>query len=478
MSDNKAGGGGVQERAFKGIGKVSAQVDKRARPFSERLFGRFAPPEREDRLDWAGDADWARLQQEPLRARMLLRGVAAVVLILLVWAAFAPIDEVTRGEAKVVPSTQLQVIQTVDGGVVEEMPVREGQIVNAGDLLLRIDPTRFVSSLLENRAQYFALQVKAARLQALTAGTAMTVPPEAAREVPDIVAHERRLYDSTRAEMEAQLSIARQQLNQREQELNEVRSRREQAGRSFDLVQQELTVTEPLLASGAVSEVDLLRLRRDVSRLRGERDQASSQILRIQSAINEANGKIQEVELNFRNQLRNELSDTMNKLGSLSEGSRALEDRVKHAEIRSPVRGTVKRLLVSTVGGVVQPGKEVVEIVPLDDALILEAKITPKDIAFLRPGQNAVVKFTAYDFAIYGGLDAVVEQISADSVTDDKGNAFYIVRVRTLKSSLGENLPIIPGMVAEVDILTGKKTVLSYLIKPVIRAKANALTER
>ncbi|WP_249115756.1 HlyD family type I secretion periplasmic adaptor subunit [Azoarcus sp. L1K30] len=469
---------GMQERAFRGIGTMSAHVDKRARPLAERLFGRFAPPAREDALDWAGDADWARLQQEPLRARLLLRGVAAVIVILLVWAAFAPIDEVTRGEAKVVPSTQLQVIQSVDGGVVEEMSVREGQIVNAGDLLLRIDPTRFVSSLLENRAQYFALQVKAARLQALTAGTPLKIPPEAEREVPDIVAHERRLYDSTRAEMDAQLSIARQQLNQREQELNEVRSRREQAGRSFDLVQQELTVTEPLLASGAVSEVELLRLRRDVSRLRGERDQAASQILRIQSAISEATGKIQEVELNFRNQLRNELSDTMNKLGSLSEGSRALEDRVKHAEIRSPVRGTVKRLLVSTIGGVVQPGKEVVEIVPLDDALILEAQIKPKDIAFLRPGQEAVVKFTAYDFAIYGGLKAVVEQISADSVTDEKGNAFYLIRVRTLKSSLGENLPIIPGMVAEVDILTGKKTVLSYLIKPVIRAKANALSER
>ncbi|MBR0567705.1 HlyD family type I secretion periplasmic adaptor subunit [Azoarcus sp. L1K30] len=468
----------MQERAFRGIGTMSAHVDKRARPLAERLFGRFAPPAREDALDWAGDADWARLQQEPLRARLLLRGVAAVIVILLVWAAFAPIDEVTRGEAKVVPSTQLQVIQSVDGGVVEEMSVREGQIVNAGDLLLRIDPTRFVSSLLENRAQYFALQVKAARLQALTAGTPLKIPPEAEREVPDIVAHERRLYDSTRAEMDAQLSIARQQLNQREQELNEVRSRREQAGRSFDLVQQELTVTEPLLASGAVSEVELLRLRRDVSRLRGERDQAASQILRIQSAISEATGKIQEVELNFRNQLRNELSDTMNKLGSLSEGSRALEDRVKHAEIRSPVRGTVKRLLVSTIGGVVQPGKEVVEIVPLDDALILEAQIKPKDIAFLRPGQEAVVKFTAYDFAIYGGLKAVVEQISADSVTDEKGNAFYLIRVRTLKSSLGENLPIIPGMVAEVDILTGKKTVLSYLIKPVIRAKANALSER
>lgn len=470
--------GELQRRAFKGVGTVSAKVDRGLRPLVERVFARFIPPAREEGLDWAGDADWARLQQEPLRARLLLRYVTAAFAILLVWAAFAPIDEVTRGEAKVVPSTQLQIIQSFDGGVVEEMPVREGQIVNAGDLLLRIDPTRFVSSLQENRAQYFALQARAARLQALTAGTALVMAPEVEREVPDIVAHERRLYQSTRAEMEAQLSIARQQLNQREQELNEIRSRREQAGTSYDLVQQELSVTRPLLASGAVSEVDLLRLERDVSRLRGERDQSSSQILRIQSAIVEATGKVQEVELNFRNQLRNELSETMNKLGSLSEGSRALQDRVKHAEIRSPVRGTVKRLLVSTIGGVVQPGKEVVEIVPLDDALILEARITPKDIAFLRPGQDAVVKFTAYDFAIYGGLDAVVEHISADSVTDDKGNAFYVIRVRTRESRLGENLPIIPGMVAEVDIITGKKSVLSYLIKPVMRAKANALTER
>lgn len=168
----------------------------------------------------------------------------------------------------------------------------------------------------------------------------------------------------------------------------------------------------------------------------------------------------------------------MSKLGSLSEGARGLEDRVKHAEIRSPVRGTVKRLLVNTVGGVVQPGKDVVEIVPLDDALILEARVKPKDIAFLRPQQPAVVKFSAYDFAIYGGLDAVVEHISADTVLDDKGNAFYIVRVRTLQNALGEGMPIIPGMVADVDILTGKKTVLAYLAKPVLRAKANALTER
>ncbi len=474
--------GSSAQKNFERIGTVSgglsAVSDKLSGRLLGRLFDRLAPPVREGALEWSADADWAQLQQEPLRARMLLRIAALVVGLLLVWAAFAPLDEVTRGEGRVIPSSQLQVIQSVDGGVVEEMFVREGQVVNAGDVLVRIDPTRFVSSLRENRAQYLSLQAKAARLQALTSGAALDMPKEVMEEIPEIAAHEVRLYESSRAGMEAQLSIARQQLTQREQELNEVRARREQAGRAYDLAAQEYAVTKPLIASGAVSEVDMLRLERDVARLRGERDQASAQISRIQAAITEASRKIQEVELNVRNQLRNELSDTMGKLGSLSEGSLALADKVKHAEVRSPVRGTVKRLLVNTVGGVVQPGKEVVEIVPLDDALVLETKVTPKDIAFLHPGQRAMVKFTAYDFSIYGGLEADLEQISADTVVDEKGNAFYLVRVRTHKSSLGKDLPIIPGMVAQVDVLTGKKTILSYLLKPVLKAKANAMTER
>ena len=466
------------QRAFERIGSVSTRVAKPARPLFERLFARLAPPQSDDGPDWAGDADWARPQQEPLRARALLRVVALVVAALLVWAGFAPVDEVTRGEAKVIPSSQVQIIQAVDGGVVEEMPVHEGQVVEAGDLLLRIDPTRFVSSLAENRSQYYALKAKAARLEALTSGTPLTLPDDVLREVPDIAAAERRLYQSSVAGMDAQMSIARQQLSQRQQELNEARARHDQANRGLQLATRELGVTKPLLESGAVSEVDILRLEREVSRLRGDRDQSAAQISRVQSAIAEATRKIQDVELSVRNQMRSELADTMSKLGSLSEGSRALVDRVKHAEVRSPVRGTVKRLLVNTVGAVVQPGREVVEIVPLDDALILEAKIKPKDIAFLHPGQSARVKFTAYDFAIYGGLDATIERIRGDTVSDDKGNAFYVIRLRTRKSSLGENLPIIPGMVAEVDILTGKKTVLSYLLKPVLRAKANALSER
>lgn len=442
------------------------------------LVKRLTPIEEPEALDWAGDADWARLQQEPVRARLLLWLSGGVLFLLLIWATFAELDEVTRGDARVVPTSQVQVVQSVDGGVVEALLVKEGQVVEAGQLLMRVDPTRFVSNLQESRASQLSFQAKALRLEALTRGTSFNPPAALVREAPDIVAQEQRLYESRRAEIGAQLYISQAQLSQRQQELNEVRARREQAERSLELMTKELNATRPMIATGAVSEVEVFRLEREVARLRGDKDQATAQISRVQSAILEATRKIEEVQLTSRNQMSGELSDTMNKLASLSQGGRALEDKVKHADIKSPVRGTVKRLLVNTMGAVVQPGKEVVEVVPLDDTLILEVQIVPKDIAFLRPGQQAMVKFSAYDFAIYGGLVADVINIGADSVIDEKGNAFFHVRVRTHKPSLGANLPIIPGMVAQVDILTGKKTVLAYLLKPVLRAKANALTER
>lgn len=463
---------------FDRIGQVSNAVSRHTRPLFDRIFGRWMPDRDGQDADWVSDADWASLQQEPLRARALLRVALGVFVLLVVWAGFAPIDEVTRGEGKVIPSSQLQVIQSFDGGVVEEILVREGDTVDAGQVLVRIDPTRFESSFRENQVQYLALLAKAARLRAISEGKAFVPPDDVIKGAPVVIKQEQALYESSQAELDNQVGIARQQVTQRRQELIEARARLAQASQALSLATQELNVTRPLLASGAVSEVELLRLEREVSALRGERNQSSAQISRIESAIAEAERKIQDVELSFRNGARSELSDTMAKLNSLSEGSAALADRVKHAEVRSPMHGTVKRLLVNTIGGVVQPGKDVAEVVPLDDALVLEAKIKPQDIAFLRPGQPALVKFTAYDFAIYGGLEATVDQIGADTVTDDKGNAFYVVRVRTKASSLGENLPIIPGMVAQVDVLTGKKSILAYLLKPVLRAKANALTER
>lgn len=468
----------IEQRGFEQFGKAAAGIGRVGRPVFGGAVARVAGHVRGEHDDWVGDAEWARLQEEPLRARALLRITMLVLVMLIGWASVAEVDEVTRGDARVVPSSQLQVVQSVDGGVVEALLVREGAIVDAGDVLVRVDPTRFVSSMRESRAESFSLEARAARLQALTEGTPFVVSAELAQSAPEVVAHERRLYESGRAEMAAQLSIARDQLDQRRQEINEARARYTQANSSYALVNQELEATRPLVKSGAVSSVEVLRLERELARLRGDREQTSAQISRLQSAITEATSKVTEVELTVRNQMRAELSETMSRLAALSEGDRSLADRVRHAEVRSPVRGTVKRLLVNTVGGVVQPGQAIVEIVPLDDALILEARIRPQDIAFLRPGQQAMVKLTAYDFAIYGGLTAELEQISADTVTDEQGGAAYLVRMRTHETALGEQLPVIPGMMAEVDILTGKRTVMSYLLKPVLRAKANALSER
>lgn len=450
--------------------KVQPGVDRWLADWKENPDARDA--------DFVQDADYFMIHQEPLRARVLTKSILIAIALFIMWTAVALVDEITKGEGKVIPSSQIQVLQSLDGGIVVEINVKEGQIVDAGQVLLRVDPTRFESSVRENRSQYLALTTKVARLRALAEGLPFVPPPEVLVEDPKTVQDEQRLYESARSNVAAQISIAREQLVQRQQELSEMRVKREQASQAYELTARELAVTKPLINSGAVSEVELLRLERDTSRFRGERDMAATQILRSQAAMSEASRKIEEVELNARNEVRKELADSMAKLNAFTEGGVALADKVKHAAVRSPVKGKVKRLLVNTVGGVVQPGKDLVEVVPLDDALILEAKVAPKDIAFLHPGQMAMVKFTAYDFSTYGGLEAKLENVGADSITDERGNTFFLVKVRTNKSSLGANLPIIPGMVAEVDIITGQKSILVYLLKPVLKARQAALTER
>ena len=427
---------------------------------------------------FSGDADRAILDQEPLRARLLVNSLGVVLVLAVLWAGLSEIDEITKGEGKVIPSKQLQVMQSLDGGVVSEILVQEGQVVEPGQILVNIDTTRFDSSVKENRVQYLALLARAARVRALAEGVAFVPPAEAVAEAPKTVEEELRAYEASTSTLNAQLSIAQQQLAQRQQELVEARAKRDQASRAYDLTSKELGYTRPLLKDGAVSEVELLRLERETGRFLGEREMASAQISKTQSAIAEASRKVQEITLNFQSESRKELSETLAKLNVSSAGGVGLADKVDKSSLRSPVKGTVKRLLVNTVGGVVQPGRDIIEIVPLEENLLLEAKVLPKDIAFLRPGDRALVKFTAYDFSIYGGLEAKLELIGADSVTDERGNTFYTVRVRTEKSKLGEGLPIIPGMVAEVDIITGQKSILSYLLKPVLKAKQAAFTER
>lgn len=470
----------MSEGLFNKIGTFNAFVKKQSwltKPIYY-LVNRAVPTESRDDLAWSEESDLAITEQVPLKARMLLYCILSIFIVVVIWAWFAKVDEVIRGDGRVVPSRQVQVIQSLDGGIVSEILIREGELVKIGTPLVKIDETRAVSSLRENKGQYLALLAKQVRLRALAEGGAFNPPAEVQKEIPLVYEQEYALYNASREELDSIVNIARDQMVQREKELIEVQSKKEIAEKTFESANKELAANKPLLASGAVSEIDILKLEREATRARGEIDQSRAQLSRIQSSISEAKRKITEAEQNFRSRVRAELNDTTAKLNSLNETSVALTDKVKQATLKSPVNGKVSRLFFNTIGGVIQPGKEVLELVPTDEALVLETKVQIKDIAFLRPLQPAVVKLTAYDYTIYGTLDAIVESIAADSIIDEKGNAYYLVRVRTLQTNLGKGLPIIPGMVAQVDILTGKKTILSYLLKPVLKANSYAFTER
>ena len=434
-----------------------------------------------DDVNYMSSTHAVMVQTTPSGARVIIWAVLLFIIIAIVWASLATLDEITRGSGKVIPSSQVQVIQNLEGGIVSELGVQEGQIVNKGDVLLRIDNTRFMSSLRENTQHYLSLKAKNARLKAETEGLPFEIHADALAEYPELVEQERVLYESRQKELDTSREILKQQIAQRRQDLASFTARLEQNKRSYTLLDKELTMTRPLVAQGVMSEVEMLRLERQANDLKGEISSAEISMLREQSKLEEALNKLEEAEINFKNLAHVELNETSAELRRLAETNMALEDRVKRTTVTSPVRGTVKRLLVNTIGGVVQPGSDLVEIVPLEDNLLIEAKIRPSDIAFLSPGLKAIVKVTAYDFSIYGGLEASVERISADTITDDDGESFYIVRVRTNQSYIDTPhapLPIIPGMLTEVNILTGKKTVLAYLLKPILRAQERAMRER
>ena len=420
-------------------------------------------------------------RQNPRGGRFLLWGVVLFVVTAVYWASVAELDEVTRGVGKVIPSSQVQVVQNLEGGILAEILVFEGDVVEEGETLLRIDDTRFASSYREGRASYLNLKAKAARLRAEADGGLFEAPEEVQRELPDLVQRESNLFRSRADELATNVGILSRQLDQRRQELSELKVKEQSLSRSYRLLERELQLTAPLEKEGVVSEVEVIRLERQLNDLKGELEATRLAIPRIRSTLEEAEQKVAEIQLEFRSDAREALNETLAELARVSEANQALEDRVKRTWVRSPVHGTVKRLMVNTVGGVIQPGMDILEIVPLEDSLLVEANIRPRDIAFLRPGQDVTVKLTAYDFAIYGGLDASLEHISADTITNEEGESFYLVRVRTDRNFLGTEeapLPIIPGMQTEVDILTGKKTVLTYLFKPVLRGMNNALTER
>jgi adhesin transport system membrane fusion protein len=295
---------------------------------------------------------------------------------------------------------------------------------------------------------------------------------------PEIVAQEQQLYRSTMEGLRVEQQIAEQQLRQRTEELTELNARERQLTRERDLTAEELNFTRPMVESGAVSTVEVLRLERDLNRASGELEQTKAQIQRVRASISEARERVDSVQLEFANEAGEQLTETLTRINALREAGAGLSDRVQQTNVVAPVAGTVNQLYFNTVGGVVLPGRDIVELVPADDTLLLEVRVRPQDIAFIAPGQKANVKVTAYDFVVYGGLEGRVEQIAADTVLDEEGNAYYEVTVRTDQTDFGEESPIIPGMTVEVDVITGKKTVLAYLMKPVLRARQRALSER
>lgn len=427
------------------------------------------------------EVDGTLLEDSPTLARITVWLVSLLLLTALVWAKFAVLEEVTMGEGKAIPSSKIQVIQNLEGGIVAEIFVREGQLVNKGDVLLRLDDTRFLSNRGESDADRMALTARLERLQAEAEGRPLVMPAEITLKAPQLVEDELALYNSRQDRLHSEQRTLNEQLRQKTQELAEFSSKQQQYRSSLGLIQQELNMSQPLVSSGAISEVEILRLRRSAVEMRGSLDATTLAIPRAQAGISEIKSKMEESELAFRSDAFKELNEVRTELQKITASSLAIDDRVSRTTVQSPVHGIIKQLKVNTIGGVVQPGSDLLEIVPLEDNLLIEAKVRPQDVAFLHPGQKAMVKFSAYDYTIYGGLKANLELISADTITDEEGNSFYLIQVRTDKNHLGSDahpLLIIPGMIATVDIITGEKSVLDYLLKPVLKARAEALRER
>ncbi|EKT4464943.1 HlyD family type I secretion periplasmic adaptor subunit [Pseudomonas putida] len=431
--------------------------------------------------DYMPELAGATLQDAPRLSRLTVWLAAALLLVALAWAKFAVIDEVTVGEGKAIPSSKVQVVQNLEGGIVTEIFVREGQMVDKGATLLRLDDTRFLSNKGESEADRYALTAQVERLSAEAEGHPLVLSDEVRAKAPQVAEDEVALYESRQRRLASEKQTLNEQLRQKTQELAEFRSKVEQYRSALGLLQQELNMSTPLVGTGAISPVEILRLKQRTVEARGQLNATSLAIPRAEAAVAEIKSKIQESDATFRSEAAKELNDKRTELSKITASSIAIDDRVNRTTVVSPVRGIVKLLKVNTIGGVVQPGSDLVEIVPIEDNLLIEAKVRPQDVAFLHPGQTAMVKVTAYDYTIYGGLKGTLELIGADTVTDDKGNAFYLIQVRTEKNHLGGDkkpLLIIPGMVATVDIITGQKSVLDYLLKPVLKARTEALRER
>lgn len=393
--------------------------------------------------NFINDSCEAILNERMLWGTWLMYSIIIFFIIAAIWAKMTILDEITIAQGKVIPSSQIQVIQNLEGGILAELYVKEGDHVKKGQVLLRIDDTRFSSSFKEGEQKYIALLASIARLRAESKGEAKIDFPEIVHQkAPELITNEQYLFDKQHEQLQSKLATLQ---------------------RSYHLSLKELNMTKPLVNEGLISKVDLLRLEREVNELQGDMKKLNDE---------------------FHSNAQKELTQKEAEFGSLKESLKAAEDRLTRTTVRSPVNGTVNLINVSTIGAVIQPGISILEIVPTEDNLLIEAKIKPQDIAFIHPGQSALVKITAYDYTMYGGLTGKVEHISADTLEAQnrtRDESYYKVLIRTQANYLGHAshpLYIMPGMTVVADVMTGKKSVLDYLLNPILKARQTAFRER
>lgn len=422
----------------------------------------------------------AVVQRTPRYMIIMLMLLAFVVISMVGWMAIAEVDVVVRGGGKVIPSRQLQIIQSLEGGVVSEILVGEGDLVELNQALIKISDVAFSSSLEENRLNYLELRARIARLSAEAEGIDIELDEEVMAQAPVLMRSEESLFVSNRQQLNETMSIHEEDVNQHKNELREAEAKRGQVRRSIDLVEKELDLKEPLVKRRLVSEIDLLQLQRTHNDLLGELENLGLSIPRIQSTVEQGKRRIAQSRLDYITKAKRELNESLVEVSRVAETRSALADRVQRTTLRSPVKGTVTRLHINTLGGVIAAGGPIMEIVPHEDALLVEVEIKPSDVANITIDQPARLKFSAYDFAIYGALDAKVRFLSADTTTNDDGESFYVARLKPDRPYLGADKqpqPIRVGMTVEADIITGKKTILEYLMKPINRGLKKALRE-
>ena len=420
--------------------------------------------------------------QSGLRASLLLGAIVALIVAAAVWASVTEIDDVTRGDGRIVPSQNVQMLQAAEPGVLLALHVAEGDVVQAGDVVMELDSTLTTSQLDQELQRSITLQAQIARLNAeLSDAQSIEIPSDLAQVAGPILANEQALFDARRAQFQAEMNVLERQRLQRAQEFQEGKIAQTLAEETLALVQQEIGMIAPLVAQGVEPEMGLLSLRRSEAELQGRATSSAAALVRLRAALDEIDDRATALQATKDAEARTELAAAAAELAQLQSRLPALQQRVNRNELRAPVRGIVNRIMLTTIGGVAQAGDTLVEIVPIDDTLLVEAYLRPADIAFLTPGQPVKVRLTAYDSARYGSLDGEILRIGADAVQrPDRDEQAFVVQVRTFSNILdadGEAVEIVPGMVAEVDILSGKKTVMDYIIRPILRVRERALRE-